>query len=65
MEITRISLLSGKKRTKDLPITQEQYVAWKQGTPAQVVFKHLTADQREFIITGSIVEEWDAVFKEE
>lgn len=65
MEITRISLLSGKKRTKDLPITQEQYNAWEKGTPAQVVFKHLTPDQREFIITGSIVEEWDAVFKEE
>ena len=64
MEITRNSLATGKIHTIDLPITQEQIVKYNSGALVQDAFPHLTADQREFIISGTTAEEWDALFKE-
>lgn len=52
MEITMTSAVSGKTRTLDLPVTQEQIDAWKAGEYIQVAMSNLTADQREFMMTG-------------
>jgi hypothetical protein len=50
----------------DLPITQEQIDRWQSGNEViQHVFPHLTADQREFLMTGATQEEWDATFKDD
>jgi len=62
MLITRTSAFSGKTRTLDLPITQEQLDKWKRGMLIQDAMPSLTADDREFIKTGITPEEWDATF---
>jgi hypothetical protein len=61
MLITRKSMLTGVERTLDIPCTQEQLDAWNQGQDLiQRIMPDLTADQREFIMTGCTSEEWDA-----
>lgn len=65
MLVTRKSFISGVERTLDIPVTQEQLDAWDSGVLAQIAFPNLTADQREFIMTGVTAEEWDATMKED
>ena len=56
MEFTRKSVWSGKTRTLDLPVTQEQYDIWKsgkgKGSYIQNAMSNLTDNEREFILTG-------------
>lgn len=59
MKITKLSMATGKEHTLDLPITQAQIDLWNSGKLIQNVFPHLTADQREFMMTGITPEEWD------
>ena len=65
MLITRTSILSNKTRTRDINVTQDQLDAWESGVLAQNAFPHLSADDREFIMTGITSDEWDAAFKED
>jgi hypothetical protein len=58
MKITRKSGLTGEINTRDLDITPKQYTAYLGGTLAQLAFPHLSADDREFLITGITPEEW-------
>ena len=59
MLITKKSMISGTVRTKDIPITQRQYDHWiLHGLLIQEAFPHLSADDREFLITGITAEEW-------
>lgn len=62
MLITRKSMYSGKVNTMDLPITDEQIARWESGTLIQNAFPNLNADQREFLMTGILPEEWDEMF---
>lgn len=65
MLITRTSILSGVKRTIDLPVTEDQMRAWTdEGVLLQHAFPNLTPDQREFILNGTTTEEWDEAFPE-
>lgn len=64
MLITKISQFSGKPHSMELPITQEQLERWTRGEDLiQRIFPNLTADQREFLMTGVTKEEWDEAFK--
>ena len=65
MLITRKSLISGNINSMSLPITEEQYNAWEQGTLVQVAMPHLTPDEREFVMSGITPEEWAETFGEE
>ena len=65
MLITRKSLISGNINSMSLPITEEQYNAWEQGTLVQVAMPHLSPDEREFVMTGITPEEWTETFGEE
>lgn len=65
MLITRQSLISGNINTMSLPITEEQYTAWEQGTLVQNAMPHLSPDEREFIMTGITPEEWADNFGDE
>ena len=65
MLITRKSLISGNINTMSLPITEEQYTAWEQGTLVQNAMPHLTPDEREFVMTGITPTEWAETFGEE
>ena len=65
MEITRKSLLSGEVRTRELDITPAQIAELEDGSLIQNVLSHLSADDREFFMTGMTPDEWDALMKEE
>lgn len=58
MIISRISTLTGKAHERDLDVTRQQIEDWENGGLAQHVFAHLSAGEREFIISGSTPEEW-------
>ena len=62
MKITRTSMLTLTERTKDLPVTNEQLLAWSKGELIQKVMPNLTLDQREFIINGTTPEEYKNIF---
>lgn len=66
MKITKVSMLSGKLRSKELDITPQ---AWRDHcvnkTHVQVAFPNLSASEREFLITGATDEEWDSMFLED
>lgn len=60
------SLMSGKINEMEIPVTLEEVDAWRRGNKLiQEVFPHLTPDQREFLMTGSTPEEWNACMPEE
>jgi len=57
-------MYSGQVHTMDLDITDEQWELWNSENPPHVqnVFPNLTADEREFILTGTTPQEWDKLF---
>jgi hypothetical protein len=59
-------MFSGKRHTLYLPISAEQEALWKSGTTyIQTALPNLTADQREFLLTGAAPGEWDNAFPDE
>ena len=65
MKIGVKSPLSGIVHTREIDVTQEQLDDWQSGTLIQNAMPHLSADDREFIMTGITPEEWSMLFKEE
>lgn len=65
MLIQKISQLSGKLHARDIDVTQEQLDRWRGGELIQRAMPHLSADDREFLMTGVTPEEWDDAFKED
>lgn len=61
MKVTRTSQVSGITRTIDLNVTQEQLDALEHDL-IQNIMPHLSAGDREFILTGITVEEWDSLW---
>jgi hypothetical protein len=62
MQITRTSRLTGKTSVMDLNITQAQLDAWVDGELVQNAMPQLSAEEREFLMTGITAAEWDSVF---
>lgn len=60
--------LSGEMNLREIPITIEQYVDWRNAQDnddnrfVQNAFPHLSADDREFLISGITPEEWANAF---
>lgn len=50
--------------TKTFNVTLEQWLNWCAGMVIQRAMPHLSADDREFIMTGMTPEEWDEMFAE-
>jgi hypothetical protein len=65
MEITRVSILTGIERTREIDVTAKQMVEWIGGRLIQDVMPHLSEGDREFIMTGITEEEWDEAFSNE
>jgi hypothetical protein len=65
MLITKKSILSGIERTLDIPVTQEELDKWNSGMLIQEAMPNLSPDQREFILTGIVSDEWDSTFEED
>jgi hypothetical protein len=61
-KIIRVSPISGKENTIELPITPEQMAAYENGVYIQVAMPNLTAEQREFVMSGITPSEWDEMF---
>lgn len=63
---TRKSAATGIMHTREIPITQEE---WDQflgsNSLIQRAFPKLSADDREFLISGTTPEEWDVLFAED
>jgi len=65
MTVTKTSRLSGTNNTMVLDMTIDQYDAWQNGTLIQDAMSQLTADEREFLKSGILPDEWDAMCGEE
>ncbi len=64
MLVTRRDPLTGKENTLDLPITEVQIYNWRSGgRNIQAVMPHLSADQREFLMTGLMPDSWEDIFQ--
>ena len=62
MKITKTSPISGKQNTMDIDIEIDQWAAWRTGTLIQEAMPLITADEREFIMTGITPSEWAETF---
>lgn len=64
--ITQKSSLTGVVRTQGFMMTPEQFAEYMlpshQRRPLQLIFPELSADDREFLISGITAEEWEAEF---
>jgi len=59
INITRISPVTAAVKTLELDITMDQYSRWRGGELIQNAMPNLSADDREYIMTGMTPEDWD------
>ena len=65
MQIVRTSRISGNTNVMDIDITTDQFLSWINGSLIQDGMPDISADEREFIMTGITPDEWDAMFGED
>jgi len=65
MKITRKSAFTGIENTREIPVTEEQLLAYFSGMAIQNAMPNIPAADREFIMTGITSAEWDIMFGEE
>jgi len=66
MKITKVSPLTGKSNTREINITPEKLMEVQSRQRCiQDVVPNLNADDREFLITGYIPEDWKSIFPDE
>lgn len=64
MLITKTSPFSGKENTLDINITEDQLQEYLSSNKhIQNVLPHLSAEHREFLMTGVTPDEWNKMFK--
>lgn len=61
--VVRTSPFSGKTHAADIKLDKTQYADWRAGQLMQLAMPHLTADEREFIMTGITPAEWNDTFR--
>jgi len=62
MLIERTSRLSGDVHVMDIDVLPIQITLWEQGELVQNAMPELSADEREFIMTGITPTEWNEMF---
>ena len=62
MKITRTSRLTGKTSVMYLDITKEQLFSLVDGELVQNAMPQLSAEEREFLMTGITPAEWNEAF---
>ena len=65
MLIAKTSLLSSRTHEMEIDVSDKQIALWMEGALIQDVMPSLSADEREFLMTGITPDEWDAEFGEE
>jgi hypothetical protein len=63
--IKRTSPFSGKEHVMDINVTEKQLMRWRAGEKIQDAMSNLTADEREFIMTGITPSEWKETFRDD
>jgi|TARA_R110000803_G_scaffold31300_2_gene69945 hypothetical protein len=64
MVLKKKSVLTGRTNSMYIDITTEQYLTYKKGEELiQNVFPYMSLDQREFIISGILPNEWASMFE--
>lgn len=59
MEITRTHPVTGEINTRDIPVTAQQLNLWKHGGKMiQVAMPNISSDDREFILTGLLPDDF-------
>jgi len=53
------------RRSMVMPVTIDQLLAWRKGKLIQDAMPQLTPDQREFIMSGILPDEWDAMWRDD
>ena len=62
MLITRKSAFTGVEHSLEIHVSPKQMDAWLNGELIQNAMPQLSADQREFLMTGITAEEWEDAF---
>lgn len=63
--VTRVSPFSKKVSSMFIVYDPDDFQAWQDGVSIQNAMPYLTADEREFIMTGITPEEWAKTFGED
>jgi hypothetical protein len=58
MKVTKVSSLTGVTHQREIEATQEQLLRHANGELIQNVFPDLSAEDREYLMTGITQEEW-------
>jgi hypothetical protein len=65
VRIRKCSNLTGNWHDREVPVSQHDLDQWyATGISVQRAFPHLSADDREFLLTGITPEEWAGMFPE-
>ena len=60
IKVTKASMLTGKKHTLEIPCDTTQLNEWLRGIkPIQEAMPNVSAELREFLMTGITPEEWN------
>ena len=62
MLITRKSAFTNNVHTMDINVTHEDFEKLESGWLIQSAMPHISADEREFIMTGITPQEWEDAF---
>lgn len=63
MKITKRSPFTGIEHTMEIPVKEADYEAWQRGEGLiQNLMPYLSADEREFLMTGITADEWNDTF---
>lgn len=64
-QVTVKSFFTQRNHTRTLNMTKAQFELWQSGEYIQRALPHLSADEREFLMTGATPDEWDVEFHAE
>jgi hypothetical protein len=62
MKVTRKNPFTGQMLTREIPVTEEQLMAWQDGELIQNAMPNISAEDREFIKSGITAEQWEEMF---
>jgi hypothetical protein len=62
VHVSKTSMMSGKENTMSMTFTRQQYDDWKAGQLIQDAMPQLSAEEREFLMTGITPAEWNEAF---
>ena len=63
--VSRVSPFTGKETTMQISMEPLDYADWRNGKLIQEALPYITPDEREFLMTGILPDEWDTLFAED